>query len=549
MFKFGNNRYFGIDIGESAIKLVEIYKTREGYRLKNGHLVELDIDPLFDDTEKRNAIIKRTLKRLFAEEKINSGNTALSISGQSVFIRPLRIPKIAKNKVEQIIQYEAQLQVPFPINEVIWNYELFDTHDSPEMDVMLVAVKKDIVEEKLKLLSGFGVNVNFVEVDSFSLFNVLDFIDGLKNRVVLDIGSKITDIIVIGEEKLWTRSILLGGNDLTKAIATDLKISFKEAEALKRKEGIVALSESDKNASPNARTISEAISPILVELLTDVSKSIGYYKSQFAGAKAFKEILITGGCSKLRNIAQFVRANIDVPTKVFNLFEKIKEDLDFNATEDMAGRMDSAVGLALRTVMPLSTKTNLLPKEILRAKEFEKKRWYIFGSLLALIFIFMTLTGVVNLSNRNKNIAISKASALIERYTKFHKEMTELRDKISGLRSRLDFMENVSSERRKSIETFVKLLRLLPDNLWLTEIEQDGDVLTLKGRTKGSFENINAFKNTLIESGYFKSVSVESADVLKDKDITEDIRDFTIKIELLPPGRTLEKIADKDSNA
>ncbi len=534
MFEFKTKRYFGLDISESAIKLIEIYKMRDGYHLKTARLIELDIDPLFDDSEKRNAAIKKCLKQLFTEEEIDSGNAALSISGQSVFVRPLKVPKIAKNKIEQIIQYKAQHQVPFPINEVIWNYEIFETHDSPEIEVALVAVKRDIVEEKLKFLSETGVEVDFVEMDSFSLFNILDFVKSVKDKIILDIGAKITDIIIVEDRKIWTRSVLIGGNDLTKAIAADLKISFKEAENLKRKEGVIALTEKDRESSPYAAAISDAISPVLVELLTDVSKSMGYYKSQFGETKLFKEILITGGCSRLRNIAQFVRENIDIPTRVFNLLEKIKDDIEFNVSENLIGRMDIAVGLALRTVMPLSTKTNLLPKEILRAKEFERKKWYIFGSLIAGMFIFMTLMGFVDSSNKKKNASLVKASAMVGRYTKFHKEMTDLQKEIHDLEARLDSIVAVSEGRRRSIKIFTELIKFLPGDLWLTEISQDKDLLTLKGRTKGTFENINTFKNILVESGYFKDVKVESADVVKDKDITEDIRGFTIKIELEP---------------
>ena len=534
MFKLANKRYFGLNIGESAVKLVEIYKMRDGYRLKKARLLELDIDPLFDDSKKRNTIIREKLKQLFTEEKISSGNAALSISGQSVFVRPLKIPKTAKSKIEQIIQYEAQLQVPFPINEVIWNYELFDTYDSPEIEVALVAVKRDIVEEKLKLISETGLEVDFVETDSFSLFNIMDFIKSVKDVIILDIGSKITNIIIAEEKKIWTRSILIGGNDLTKAIAAELKISFKEAEKLKRTEGVIALTENERTSSPRAGSISNAISPVLVELLTDVSKSIGYYKSQFGETKVFNEILITGGCSKLKNIAPFIRENIDMPTKTFNVLEKVKSDLDFEIEENLIGRMDVALSLALRTVMPLSTKTNLLPKEILRAKEFEKKRWYIFGSLLTGIFIFMTLVGFANLSNKRKTYTLLKASVLVKRYTEFHKEITSLQAEINNLKSRLDFIAGVSKGRRRAIKTLVELARLLPDSLWLTEIRQEKNLFTLKGKTKGTFENINKFKDMLVESKYFKTVDIESANVLKDKESTEDIRAFTITIKLYP---------------
>lgn len=532
MFSLGNKRYFGLDIGESAIKLVEVRRTREGFRLGMARLIELDIDPIFDDSEKRSTVIKERLRKFLAEEGIDSGTVALSISGQSVFIRPLKIPKIAKSKVEQIIQYEAQLQVPFPINEVIWNYELFETYDSPEAEVTLVAVKRDIVEEKMKLLSETGLEVDFVEVNPFSLFNALDFVDGIKNKIILDIGAKITDIIIAEEHKIWTRSILIGGNDLTKAIAASMKISFKEAEELKRKEGIIALTDEDKTSSPRAEAISDAITPILVELLRDTSKSIGYYKSQFEETKMFREILITGGCSKLKNIERFITDNIDIPAKVLNLLEKIKTDIDFDLTDDLVGRIDVSIGLALRTVTPLTTKTNLLPKEMLRVKEFEKRKWYVYGSLFVAICIFVTLTGFVNWSNRKKTIAMGKTKALIARYTKFHKEIRTLQSEINNLKTNLDFMANVSKARGRAVATLTELIRLLPDNLWLTEITQDKYTLTLKGRVKGTFENIGAFKDVLVESRRFKAVSVESADVLKDEDVTEDIRAFAIKIEM-----------------
>jgi type IV pilus assembly protein PilM len=535
MAKFGNKRYFGLDIGESAIKLVEVTKRRDGFRLGMAKLIELDIDPVFDDTDKRNDIIKERLRQVLVKEGIDSGTVAVSISGQSVFIRPLKVPKIAKNKIEQIIQYEAQLQVPFPISDVIWSYELFETYDNPEMEVALVAVKRDIVEKVLTLLKDTGLEVDFVDIDPFSLFNIMDFVNGVKNKIILDIGAKITDIIIVAEEhKIWTRSILLGGNDLTKAISASLKLSFKDAEELKKKEGIVVMTEQEKDASPHAGSISDAISPVLIELLSDISKSIGYYKSQFGETKLFKEILITGGCSKLKNIAYFIRTNIDMPTRTLNLFDKISEDLDFKLTEDLIGRMDVGVGLALRTVTSLTTKTNLLPKEILQAKEFEKRKWYIFGSLFVSISILMTLSGFINWYNGKKSVALAKASSLYERYTRIHQEMGERQGEVNILRARLDFIANIPKARKRPHETLIELTKLLPDNLWLTGLGQEGEVLTLKGRAKGTFESIGKFKDALMESDYFKTVSIESADVSKDASVEEDIRAFTIKVEPYP---------------
>lgn len=537
MLNFKSKRYFGIDIGESAIKLVEIKKTRDGYRLSKGCLIELDIDPAFDEPEKRNSVIKEKLKKLLAEERIDSGTAALSIPSQSVFIRFLKIPKIAKGKIEQIIQYEAQLQVPFPINEVIWSYEVFETHDSPETDVILVAVKKDIVEEKLKLLADTPLETDFVEVSYFSIFNAMDFVEGIKDKLILDIGAKNTNIIIVEEHKIWTRSILIGGNDFTKAIAEYLKISFKEAEQIKRKEGIIAMDSGERTLSPHAAGISDAMNPVLVEMLADISKSIGYYKSQFGGTKVIKDILLTGGASRIRNMDRFIHENLDMSTKQADIFDKMESGIDFHLTENLTRRMDAAIGLALKTITPLYTKTNLLPREILKYEEFEKKRWHIFGSLVAAICIFATLANFMMWGSHDKAGSIMKASALIDRYTSFNKEIGSLQSEVGDLKARLEFIEEVSAKRGEAIRVIAEMMKILPDNLWLTEISRDGDSITVNGKTEGTFENINTFKDMLIKSGHFTDVKVESANVLKDKESIEDIRAFTIKMKIVHPER------------
>ncbi|MBL7071184.1 MAG: type IV pilus assembly protein PilM [Candidatus Omnitrophica bacterium] len=537
MIGFSTKRYFGIDIGDSSIKLVEARKTREGFRISNARIVELGVDPTFDDRERKKSIIREKLKQLFAEEGISSGTVALSISGQSVFIRPLKVPKIAKNKIEQIIRYEAQLQVPFPMNEVIWSYELFEEYDSAEAEVALVAVKRDIIDERIKLVQGFGLDIEFIEVDPFSLFNALDFVSGIKNKIILDIGSSATDIIIVEENKIWTRSILIGGNDLTKAVAASFNISFKEAEELKKKEGITILHDNERDSSPKAVQISDAITPILVDLQTDISKSIGYYKSQSDKTKVLREVLIMGGCSKLKNISEFIGGNIDIPAKPFDLLEKIKADLDFEVTEDITRRLGVGIGLAFRTVTPLFTKTNLIPKEIQKAKEFENKKWFIVGSLSVAIMIFATLSSFVNWSNKAEETALFSAQFMIERYTDLHMEIAQRQGQIKDIKRRMGSIVEISEKRKKLIETFTELTAALPDDVWLTEIRHENNTLIIGGRVKESFENISVFKDALARSKYFGSIRVESANVVQegrvhDKGVTEDIRAFIIRISI-----------------
>ena len=541
MFGMREKQYFGLDVGDSSIKFIKIIKNRDGFRLGNARLIDLPFDAAFDSGEKRQELIKERLVRLFKEEGITDGVAALSISGQSVFIRSLKVPKIARSKIDQIVHYEAQLQVPFPINEVIWNYELFETYDSPETEVALVAVKKDIIESKLHLLESIGIDVDFIEVDPFCLYNVLEFTDTVKNKIVLDIGAKVTNIVMVQDKKIWTRSILMGGNDLTKAIATSLHVNLDEAEELKKKEGLIILLESEKNSSPNAQAISETMNPILIELLADISKSIGYFKSQNGGATVFREILLTGGGSKLKNLPQFIRENIDIPTKQLNLFEKIKNDIDFELTDEFIGRLDVAAGLALRTVSPLATKVNLLPRDMLRSKELEKKKWYIFGSLGCAIMIFLTAIGYLEWSSAEKNGALSRTNQLINRYNRYQKQITELQDEIKGLKTKLDYILSIPARKTRAIAYTATIMSLLPDEVWLVCIKQDKEEVIVEGNVDGTFKIVNDYRNSLINSEQFINVEVVTADELKTQDDMKSLRKFSIKLALKPTVNAKEE--------
>ena len=176
---------------------------------------------------------------------------------------------------------------------------------------------------------------------------------------------------------------------------------------------------------------------------------------------------------------------------------------------------------------------NLLPKELLKAKEFEKKKWYVFGSLLLAILIFATLTGFVKWRNAKETTRFEKTSVVVTEYTSLFREISGLQNEISDLRERLSFVKGLSGKRRSSLIIFTELVRILPENIWLTEMEQDDEgILTIRGNAEGSFENISAFKDTLMESEYFKKVEIESANVF---DPVKDIRVFIIKIEPYDP--------------
>jgi len=187
-------RALGIDIGAGSVKLVELEKTAEGIQLLRAKFFDLT---QYSDQDKREVLIREGLEGLLKTEKIRGGNAAVSLSGQSVFIRFLKLPKIQKGKIDKIIKYEAQQQVPFPLDKITWDHQIFRGGPGPEEDVLFVAAKKELVESTLANFSRTGLDIDSVDVSPLSLLNAITFNEPVSKGIIIDIGAKATNIIVV----------------------------------------------------------------------------------------------------------------------------------------------------------------------------------------------------------------------------------------------------------------------------------------------------------------------------------------------------------------
>lgn len=527
------NRYFGLDIGSNSVKLAEFRKSGESIKLVNAKLIELNIDPTSNiESSKKDYLIRRVIEKLLDEVGATSGNVAIAVSGQSVFIRFVRLPKVAKRKVEQIVKYEAQLQVPFPINEVIWDYQVFEKPDNPEMEVTLVAVKRDIIEASIANLKNLKCNIEYIDVIPLVLYNLANFVDNYEGKIILDIGAKITNIIIADKAKVWTRSILIAGDEITKAIANALQVSFLEAESIKKKEGIIIIDDSDKSFSERASEISSSITPVLVDIITDISKTIGYYKSQFGDTKVFNEILLTGGSSKLRNIEKFFRNNLEMKMSRLNIFEKLGPSVGCEIDEVNDERFGVALGLGIRHLVKTAVNINLIPKEIIKSMSLYKKRWYIFSAITIVCFIVMTINGFLYSSlNLKKEIKLDMDNT-ITLHSNYNKQLNRLQKDMSNITEKLEIMNDLSLKRTYWLDLMSELNKAMPASVWLVSLEKSDNNIFITGKTAASFSVITDFKNLLKKSKYFKNVEIKSANVEKKTTDNKDLKIFSLRIEL-----------------
>lgn len=230
----------GLDIGTSTIKAILLKVTKEEVELANVGMVELHLDPGVENKEKRAKVIEG-IKKLLEENEIKTKEVVIAVPGQSVIIRHCKLPPGARARLDQVIKFEAQNQIPFPLDKVGMDYQALPGKEGEEVKVILTAMKRELIDDHLALVGEAGLKCETIDISSLALYNALRFKKPSKAAEVvalIDMGATTTDISIHRDGVLeFTRSAPVAGNDLTEAIQTKLGVPFSEAERLKREEG------------------------------------------------------------------------------------------------------------------------------------------------------------------------------------------------------------------------------------------------------------------------------------------------------------------------
>ena len=243
----------GLDIGSSSIKSVELKSTKQGYEL-----VSFGLEPLAQDTVVDGAIMDAPLVAgaiggIFDKQKVKTKNVATSVSGHSVIVKRVTLPMMSEEELYDRVQSEASQHIPFDIADVSLDYQLLESVDS-QMDVLLVAVKKDKILNHTNVLAQAGKNPTIVDIDAFALQNCFEVNydpDPGQTVALLNVGASVMNInIVRGGIPLFTRDVSVGGNQYTDALQKELDLSFEDAEKLKRGEAIAGVADEHKVADP-----------------------------------------------------------------------------------------------------------------------------------------------------------------------------------------------------------------------------------------------------------------------------------------------------------
>jgi type IV pilus assembly protein PilM len=338
----------GVDIGSSAIKAVELKaggKSGAEYQLVNVGMETLPPEAIVDGAIMDSGAVIDAIQRLFSNAKIKTPDVATSVSGNAVIVKKISLPQMSTEELAESIHWEAEQYIPFDIQDVALDYEVVEGGAGGNMDVLLVAVKKDKISDYTSAISQAGKNPLVVDVDVFALQNAYEVNYGVDpGRVIalLNVGASIMNInIVKGATSIFNRDIAVGGNQYTDAIQKDLNLSFDQADALKK--GARVEGAAPENLGPILQAVSENIA-------LEIQKTFDFFKAT-SSEDRIDRIFLSGGTSKIHGLQDLLSDRFEAGVEIMNPFNNITynpRDFDPDFINDIGPAAAIAVGLAAR---------------------------------------------------------------------------------------------------------------------------------------------------------------------------------------------------------
>ena len=396
--------FVAVDFGAGSLKLAEFEATEAGgLSLKQFVIKPLGLEG--SQETKREAVILKALQEVLADKGMKARDVNVCAPGFHVFSKFVKLPPVDAGKVTQIIQYEAQQNVPFPLAEVVWDYQILGSTSGGELEVLLVAIKSDIVEGLFRVTESAGLRLQLCDVSPAALCNAFRFNYGdLEDcTMLLDIGAKTSNLLFFEKGKVFSRSINLGANSITQDFANESKLKFDVADKIKIDEGFVSLGGAyEEPENPHQAAISKIARQFMTRLHIQVNQTMQFYRGQ-QGGSAPQRLFLCGGASIMPYTAQFFAEKLNVPVEYFNLFRSVQIDPAVNLEElaRVAHSLGEVVGLGLRNLAHCPVELNLMPDSTLRWQSFNQKKPYFIATVFSLVimsfavgYLFERLAGV-----------------------------------------------------------------------------------------------------------------------------------------------------------
>ena len=307
---------------------------------------------------------------------VQKEKVSYAISGQSVFTRFVKLPVLDSDNLEQLVTFEAQQHVPFPINEVVWDWQLLSAAGA-EQEVVLVAIKSDALDDINDCVVDAGLQTMEVDASPMAIANAFryNYDDLEESALLIDIGARTSNLVYKDGGKIFTRTIAIGGSTVTSAISKEYNVPFIEAESQKCSNGLVALDTRHTSGLDElTAALGSCIRTALNRMPAEIARTTNFFRSQHGGA-APKRVILAGAGSNLPKISDFFQEKLRLPVEYFNPLKKVSvgQGVDVDQVSLEAHLLGEIVGLGLRAVDKAKLNIDLVP-DVVKVERADAKR-------------------------------------------------------------------------------------------------------------------------------------------------------------------------------
>ncbi len=467
-------RIVSLNLGSQSLGLAEFQTLPNGGLVLTGYrLREIPADPSTETD--RNRQVNEALPAMMRELGIKRGPVDYAVSGQSVFARFVKLPSVDPDKIDRIITFEAQQNVPFPIEEVVWDYQLVGSGDAEKIEVVLVAIKADLLEGINAAVESTGLQTTRVDVATMALYNAFRFnySELTGSSLLIDIGARTTNLLFIEPGRVFSRSIPIGGGSITSAIAKEFNEPFTAAELRKKQDGFVSLGGAYEEASdPEVARVSKLVRNTMTRLHAEVTRSISFYRTQQQGHQP-QRVFLCGGAVSTPYMRDFFHEKLQRPIEFFNPLRNVTvgESVPIEQVAHNAHLLGELVGLALRSTMTCPMELNLRPANVVRRQRLAQRRPFF---VLAGACFILGLLGWGFYFLRVAQVQVRVADNLqveVDRMRGVENPIASLRKETANLDAIATPLLSAISDRGVWLRILDDLNARLPkENIWITEL-------------------------------------------------------------------------------
>ena len=443
--------FLAIDAGAANLK-VALFDPQSNGTLTLARYEVVSLGQRGLDEPDRTELLKESLQELLDRHEIRAKGLEANVCTPSYqcFTKFLRTPAVEGSKVGQIVQYEAASQVPFPLDEVEWGFEVMGTADTGELDVMLMALREEVIESISTVCNDLGIRLSVVDGSPAALRNAFmqNYAEVEGCSLLLDIGAKTTNVIFIEGDQFFVRSVNFGSNSITQEFCKESGLEWQQAEEYKQAYGYVHLTNTEEPADPYQAILVRTARNVMTRLHQQVAQTVQYYRAQ-QGGQSPQRIYLAGGGASMIYTAEFFMEKFNLSIEFFNPFRNIGvgPEVDRNALAGTAHWLGEVAGLGLRATTVGLTEFNLLPKRERISRQIEKRSPYAIAAIFCAGLIFFVQAAAMKSVAGQKNKISAEIEAGVSQFSGIAQQTSSAQMRLSSEEEASKKMERVLGSR------------------------------------------------------------------------------------------------------